>query len=125
MNVLLWLCQIVAAFLYVMGGGFKTFNPDDVRKQIPALPRAAWQAVGVFEVVGGLLLVVPAAVGWRPELTPLAATALTLETVILASVYASYSLKMAPTNPLVFAVPMALLAAFIAYGRYYLSPLGG
>jgi hypothetical protein len=123
MNVLLWILQIILAFLYLAGGGFKTFNPQDVAKQITALPLGVWSAIGVFEVLGGILLIVPAATKWMPSLTPLAATMLALETLALATLYATYSLKLAVTNPLVWAVPMCLLAAFVAYGRYSLSPI--
>jgi len=123
MNVLLWVLQIAVALLYLAGGGFKTVNPDDVAKQITALPRGGWRAVGVFEVLGAVLLIVPAAANWMPVLTPLAAASLALETLALAAVYARFSLKLAATNPLVYAVPMALMAAFVAYGRFSLSPL--
>src|SRR2546428_477030 len=73
--------------------------------------RDAWRALGVLEMIGAVLLVVPA-------MTPLAAAALALETLALAGLYARYSLKLAPTNPLVWAVVMGLLSAFVAYGRY-------
>jgi hypothetical protein len=123
-NVLLWILQVAVALLYLAGGGFKTFNPDDVASQITALPRDGWRAIGVFEVVGAALLIVPAALRWMPVLTPLAATALALETLALAALYARYSLKVAATNPLVYAVPMCLMAAIVAYGRFSLSPPG-
>jgi hypothetical protein len=58
-----------------------------------------------------------------PQLTPLAATVLAVETLGLAALYASYSLKFAASNPMVWALVMGLLAAFVAYGRYSLSPL--
>lgn len=121
MNVLLWVLQVALAFLYLAGGAFKTFNPDDVAKQITAIPRSAWVAIGVVEVLGAILLIVPAAFKWMPALTPLAAAVLAFETLALAAVYASYSLKLAATNPLVWAVPMGVMAALIAYGRYALS----
>jgi uncharacterized membrane protein len=124
MNAFLWVVQVALALLYLAGGAYKTFNPADVAKQIPALPRAGWVVVGVFEVLGAVLLIVPAAAKWMPQLTTLAAAFLTLEATALAALYASYSLKLAATNPLVFAVPMGLMAAFVTYGRYSLSPLG-
>lgn len=123
MNILLWVLQIVLALLYLAGGGFKSYNPDDVAKQITALPRSAWRALGVFEVLGAVLLIVPAAANWMPVLTAIAAAALALETLALAGVYARYSLKLVPTNPLVYAVPMGLIAVLVAYGRYVLMPL--
>ena len=122
MNVLLWILQVALALLYLAGGAFKTFNPDDVAKQISALPRAGWRVLGVLEVLGAVLLIVPAAAKWMPILTPLAAAALTLETLALAGLYAQYSLDLAATNPLVWSVVMGLMAAFVAYGRYALRP---
>jgi hypothetical protein len=123
MNVLLWVLQIILAFLYLAGGAFKTFNPQDVAKQITALPLGAWSAIGVFEMLGAVLLILPAAANWMPTLTPFAAAMLAVETLALATLYATHSLQIAVTNPLVWAVPMALMAAFVAYGRYSLSPL--
>jgi hypothetical protein len=69
-----------------------------------------------------VLLIVPAAAKWMPALTPLAAAALAFETLALAAVYARYSLKLTAANPLVYAVPMGLMAVLVAYGRYSLSP---
>jgi hypothetical protein len=123
MNVLLWVLQVAMALLYLAGGAFKTFNPDDVAKQISAIPPGGWAALGVFEILGAVLVIVPAATKWMPVLTPLAAAALALETLALALLFASHSLELAKTNPLVWAVPMCLMAAFVAYGRYSLNPL--
>ena len=78
--------------------------------------------VGVLEMVGALLLIVPAALKWMPVLTPLAAAVLALETLALAALYARYSLKLTASNPLVWAAVMGLLAAVVAYGRYTLMP---
>jgi hypothetical protein len=57
-----------------------------------------------------------------PQLTPLAASVLAVETLGLAALYARHSLKIAASNPLVWAAVMGLLVAFVAYGRYALSP---
>jgi uncharacterized membrane protein YphA (DoxX/SURF4 family) len=122
MNILLWVLQIVLAFLYLMGGGFKALHPDDPAKQIRAIPPAAWRALGVFEVLGAILLIVPGAANWMPALTPLAAALLAVETLAMAAVYSRYSLKLVPANPLVYAAPMGLLAVLVAYGRYSLGP---
>lgn len=122
MNVVLWVVQCGLAFLYLSGGAYKTFAFDEVAAQLTAVPRAGWGAVGVLEMVGGVLLIVPAATKWMPMLTPLAAAVLAVETLVLAAIYAHYSLELAITNPLVFAVPMCLGAAVVAYGRYAHTP---
>ena len=123
MNILLWVLQVALAFLYLSGGAYKVFKFDELATQMRALPRGGWRALGVLEMLGAVLLVVPAAVKWMPLLTPLAAAVLALETLALAALYARYSLKLAATNPMVWAVVMGLLAVFVAYGRYALSPL--
>jgi hypothetical protein len=124
MNVLLWVLQVALALLYLAGGAYKVFQFDELAAHMRALPRGGWRVLGVLEMLGAVLLVLPAAAKWMPVLTPLAAAALALETLALAGLYARYSLKVAATNPMVWAVVMGLLAAFVAYGRYALKPLG-
>lgn len=118
MNILLWVLQVALALLYLAGGAYKTFSFDELATQMVALSRSGWAALGVLEMVCAILLVVPAATRWMPALTPLAAAALALETLILAGLYAQYSLKLSVTNPLVWSVSMGLLVAFVACGRY-------
>ena len=111
MNILLWVLQVALAFLYLSGGAYKVFKFDALANHMRALPRGGWRALGVLEIVGAVLLIVPAA-------APIAAAVLALETLGLAALYARYSLKLAATNPMVWAAVMGLLAAFVAYGRY-------
>jgi hypothetical protein len=124
MNVLLWVVQVALALLSFAGGAYKIFSFDELAKMpaTGALSRGGWGALGVFEMLCAVLLVVPAATKWMPLLTPLAAAALVLESLALAALYARYSLKLTATNPLVWVVVMALMAAFVAYGRYALRP---
>ena len=119
MNVFLWVLQAVLALLSVAGGAYKVFMFDQVASEIwySALPRSGWGVLGVFEVVCGVLLIVPGALNWMPTLTPLAAAALALESLGLAGLYGRYSLQLTAANPLVWAVLMALLAVLVAYGR--------
>jgi hypothetical protein len=56
-------------------------------------------------------------------MTLVAAAVLALESLALAAVFARHSLRLTVQNPLVWNVVMGLLAAFVAYGRYALSPL--
>jgi len=125
MNILLWVVQVALAVLSFAGGAYKVFSFDELAKMpaTGALPRAGWGALGGFEMVCAVLLIVPAATKWMPVLTPFAAAALALESLALAGVYSRYSLKLTATNPLVWVVAMALMAAFVAYGRYALRPV--
>jgi hypothetical protein len=124
MHVLLWVFQVALALLSFAGGAYKVFMFDELAK-VPttgALSRSGWGALGVFEMLCAILLIVPAAAKWMPVLTPLAAAALALESLALAGLYARYSLKLTATNPLVWVVVMGLMAVFVAYGRYALRP---
>ncbi|MGE0815064.1 MAG: DoxX family protein [Vicinamibacterales bacterium] len=118
MNAVLWLFQIALALLCLAGGAYKVFTGDALADAMRALPAGGWRALGVLEMLAGVLLVVPAAIRWMPLLTPLAAAVLTLETLGLAAVYASYSLALSPANPLVWAVLMAVMSAAVAWGRF-------
>lgn len=122
MNVFLWVIQLALALLYFAGGAYKVFSFDELATQFSALPRGGWRVVGAFEMLGAVLLVAPAATKWVPALTPLAATVLALETLALSGLYARYSLELTAANPLVWSVVMAVLVAFVAYGRYALRP---
>jgi len=65
---------------------------------------------------------VPAVVRTTPIPTAIIAAALAVETLALAVVYATYSRDLTAANPLVWAVVIGVLAAFVAYGRYAVKP---
>jgi VIT1/CCC1 family predicted Fe2+/Mn2+ transporter len=117
MNIVLWVLQAALALLYVAGGAYKASSPGQLAGQFAALPPGGWRALGVLEVLGGLLLVVPAATGWMPALTAYAAMALAVETFALAALYARSSRRLSPENPMPWALVMGLVVAFVAYGR--------
>lgn len=124
MNILLWVLQVALALFCLAGGAYKIFQYEELAKVPAAAPlsRGGWGAIGVFEMSCAVLLVVPAAAKWMPVLTPLAAAALALESLVLGLLFARYSLKLTAGNPLVWVVGMGLAAAFVAYGRYALRP---
>jgi hypothetical protein len=123
MNILLWILQGVLALLCLGGGGYKLAKPDDLVKQEKGTSATMWRVLGLIEVVGGILLIVPGLIGWRPELTAIAAGVIGIENLGLSVRYAMRSVKLVAANPLVWSAAMALIALFVAYGRYVLSPL--
>jgi uncharacterized membrane protein YphA (DoxX/SURF4 family) len=118
MNVLLWILQIALAFLYISGGAYKVFKVANLASHFRGFPPNAWRALGVIELVCGVLLVIPAKVTGVPMLTAIAATVLAIESLALAAAYARKSLKLVVANPLGWCAAMGLLAAVVAYGRY-------
>ncbi len=123
MNTLLWILQILGALVFSSSGVMKVFLFDKVTGDVPsfgALPRRAWTALGVIELVCVAGLVVPAALGWRPQLAVVAAAVLALETLVFVWVHMKYN----EIKPIVFSVVLGVTMAFVAYGRSVLVPLG-
>jgi len=123
MIIVLWVTQAALALLCLSGGVYKAFKFGQLANQMRVLSPRAWRTLGVLEIVCGILLIIPAAASWMPVLTPIAAAVLTLETILLSGLYARHSLKLTAANPFVWSVAMALMAAFVAYGRYQLIQL--
>jgi uncharacterized membrane protein YphA (DoxX/SURF4 family) len=121
MNIALWIIQALLAALFLFAGGMKLVMPiEDIIKQMP-LPLPGWfvRFTGVVEVLGGIGLVLPWLLRIKPRLTPLAAAGLVI-VMIGATVYtlASGEIASAPM-PLI----VGILAGFVAYGRWKLTPL--
>ena len=122
MNILLWVLQVLAAFLYGASGVMKAFMFDKVSKGVrsfEALPRQAWMALGIFELVCAVGLIVPAALPWHAALTVVAATALAIESLVFIGVHVKYR----ETPPIIMSGVLGLLMAFIAYGRMVVTPI--
>ena len=122
MNILLWVLQILAVLLYGASGVMKVFMFDKVSADVPsfgALPREAWMALGILELVCAAGLIVPAALHWHPALTVAAATVLAIESLVFVWVHARYR----EVTPIVLSSVLGLLMAFIAYGRMFLKPV--
>jgi uncharacterized membrane protein YphA (DoxX/SURF4 family) len=122
MNILLWILQVLAALLYGASGVMKVFMFDKVSEGVPsfgALPREAWMALGILELVCTIGLIVPAALRWRPALTVVAATVLAIESLVFIGVHARYG----EITPIILSGGLGLLMAFIAYGRRVLKPI--
>ncbi|SCF33583.1 DoxX-like family protein [Micromonospora purpureochromogenes] len=118
MNVFLWIVQIVLAAAFVLAGVMKATQPKE--KLTPNLP---WvedfsvgtvRLIGVAELLGGLGLILPAATGIAPVLTPIAATCLAVVMVLAAITHIR---RKEPSGVAVNAV-LFLLSAFVAWGRF-------
>jgi uncharacterized membrane protein YphA (DoxX/SURF4 family) len=122
MNILLWVLQIVLAWLCIAGGAFQIFKIDQLRRTTAAmreLPRGLWAFLGGFGCLCGVGLILPGAIHLLPVLTPIAAAGGAAESVVISAFYVHYKDR----APLPFSIAMAVLGAFIAYGRWVLSPL--
>ena len=118
MNVALWIVQGLLAALFLVAGGAKLILPLDQMTGPVVLPGWFLRFIGVAEVLGALGVVLPGLLRIRPGLIPLAAAGLVIimigATVVM---WTSGMVAVALLN-----VVVALLAAFVAYGRWWRAP---
>jgi hypothetical protein len=121
-NKLLWLLQGLTALLYGSSGVMKVFMLDEISADVPsfgALPREAWIALGVLELVCVVGLIVPSVLRWRPELTVVAAAMLAMESLLFIWVHVNYG----EVSVIIMSGVLGLVMSFIAYGRKVLKPI--
>jgi uncharacterized membrane protein YphA (DoxX/SURF4 family) len=119
MNIALWIIQILLALLFLFAGGMKLIIPPDVLASMGSpnqvhLPGLLLQVVGLFEVLGGIGLILPGLLRKRRGLTPLAAVGLLIimiGAVVLTVIGDGVGAAIVPFLT-------ALLLAFVAYGRW-------
>ncbi len=119
MNIVLWVLQIALAWLCIAGGAFQIFKFDQLKKGVAAmraLPRGLWAFLGAFGCLAGLGLILPGALNVLPIITPIAAIAVAVQSLFITGLYVHYR----DTSPIMYTVAMAIMAAFIAYGRFVL-----
>jgi hypothetical protein len=122
MNILLWVLQVLAALVYGASAIMKLFMFDKISEGVPsfgALPRQAWTALGILELVCVAGLIIPAAFHWQPALTVVAAAVLAIESLVFIWVHAKYR----EITTIIMSGVLGLLMAFVAYGRMVLEPI--
>ena len=109
MNILLWVLQILLALWNVTGGIYTLFHYDQLKGGWGSnLPKSVWVILCVLQVLFavGLLL---------PKQAPIAAVYLTLNSLLGCVLFAQY----AGFPGMLWGVIPAILAAFVAYGRWH------
>src|SRR5438874_8802167 len=120
MNIALWIVQGLLAALFLFAGGMKLVMPiEEMLKQMP-IPLPGWflQVTGIFEMLGAIGVILPWLLRIRPGLTPLAAAGL----VIVMIVATAYNLAAGDVATALITLVIGLLCAFVAYGRWRLTP---
>ena len=112
MTYVLWIVQGLLALIFLWTGGMKLVLPLD--KLTGPLPGLFVRCIGVAEVLGALGLILPGLLRIRPGLTPLAAAGLVI-IMIGATVITLVGGMVAVA---LMNLVVALLAAFVAYGRW-------
>lgn len=118
MNIALWIVQGLLAVIFLMAGFMKVSQSKEKMAE-----RVAWvedfslntiRAIGIAEIFGALGLILPAATGILPWLTPVAAIGLVLTMIGAAITHA----RRGENSMIGMNVMLLLLAAFVAFGRF-------
>ena len=121
MNVVLWLAQIVVAFMAVSGSSFRFFAYDTAARGIPsvqALPAWVWSLIGVFELLCAFGLILPGILRKGQHLTYYAAMGLAIEMFLVTLWHVRFfGLTPSAENPATWTITLAVLSAFVAWGR--------
>lgn len=123
MNIVLWVVQILLALAFLLAGSMKASQPiEKLRKNMAWTARTSpgiVRLIGVLEVLGALGLILPAVTHILPWLTPVAAIGLALTMIGAAILHIRLKEFAVLGAPLI----LFLLALFIVYGRFMVSPL--
>ncbi len=121
MTYALGIVQGLLALIFLFAGGMKLVLPLEVLTEQMPLPGLFVRFIGVAEVLGAIGLILPGLLRIRPGLTPLAAAGLVI-IMIGATV-----LTLAGGDVALALIPLVvgLLSAFVAYGRWRLTPHRG
>ncbi|HEX8600595.1 MAG TPA: DoxX family protein [Chloroflexia bacterium] len=125
MDIVLWVAQVLLALGFLIAGANHAFRYDQIKTQpgmswVAAVPQPLMTFIGICEILGAVGVIVPALTGIWTWLTPLAALGL----VLIMALAAGFHIRRGneTTNTIVNVV-LPALAAFVAYGRWMVTPL--
>ena len=122
MGIALWVVQVLLAAAFLVSGATKLSQPKE-----KLVKNMAWvedfsqptvRNIGALEVLGAIGIVLPALTGILPWLTPLAALGLVLTMIGAALTH----LRRAEYGGIAVNAVLLILAAFVAYGRFFVLP---
>lgn len=123
MNTVLWILQTALCLKFVSVAYTHGFRADQAKWQqgmqrFGAAARPLLALIALLAFLGGLGLILPAAIGILTWLTPLAAALLAL-TMLLA---VGFHVACRETPNSVVGLVLFALAAFVSYGRWAIAP---
>lgn len=118
MNVFLWIVQVILAVLFGMSGVAKVVKSKDELAGkylwMQDYSQAMVWFIGMVELLGPIGLILPAATGIAPVLTPIAATGLAVLGILGAVVH----IRRKEPHGVALITVLLVLAAFVAVARF-------
>ena len=122
MGIALWAVQVLVAAAFLVAGATKLSQPKEklVKNMVwvEDFSQGTVRLIGALEALGAIGVVLPALTGIVPWLTPLAALGLVLTMIGAALTH----LRRAEYGGIAVTGVVLILAAFVAYGRFFVLP---
>ncbi|REK74325.1 DoxX family protein [Paenibacillus paeoniae] len=121
MSFALWAIQIFVGLMFLMAGVMKSTINEKSREKLPWTKEYSdgyVRFVGISELLGGLGLILPGALGIATILTPIAAAGLAV-IMVLAIVF---HVKRKENQAIGMNVVLLLLVLFVVVGRLWIAP---
>ncbi len=119
MNVILWLAQGLLALTFIWAGSVKIFQPEELPfawvKDNPGLV----SFTGVVDLLAGTGIIFPTLIRMQPKLMIYAAYGI----IVLMIAACIFHVARGEAKDIGFNILMALIAAFVAWGRQTKAPI--
>lgn len=121
MNIALWILQALLAVHTIIGAVWKfSHSAEQTMPSLKAIPSGVWLTMSLLEILCGLGLLLPALNKQFGITAPIAATFIVIEMLAFCGIHLAAG--DGSTGPLIYWLVIAILCAFIAYGRFVLQP---
>jgi len=122
MDIALWVVQVLLAAAFLVSGATKLLQPKEKLANnmawVEDFSQPQVRIIGALELLGAIGIVLPALTGILPWLTPLAGIGLVLTMIGAALTH----LRRAEYGPIAVTAVLLVMAAFVAYGRFFVLP---
>ena len=123
LHISLWVAQVLLAAMFLMSGFMKLAQPiDKLSQMLPwasQVPEALVRFIGLSEVLGAVGLILPSLLRIKPQLTAWAAIGIAV--IMLFATF--FHISRGETGAIGMNICLALLAAFVAWGRFKKVPI--
>jgi len=120
MNIVLWVLQVLLALHTATGAVWKFSNTEEAAS-LAALPHGVWMALAVLEVAVAVVLVLPAVGRSLGVAVPVAAAFIVAAMLLFCVV--NLASGSADTGSIIYWLVVAVLAGFLAWGRFAAWPI--
>lgn len=120
MNIFLWVLQVLLALHTAIGAVWKFSNPSQTVPALSVIPHGVWLVMSGLELLCSVGLILPVFGKPLGKLAPIAALCIAAEMLLFTGLQI-YSGDLNYAH-IVYWLVVAVLCAFIAYGRLVLKP---